>query len=39
MILKPVINLPNIQTYGSTITEWSKILKDAVDAKAAKTLI
>ena len=37
--LNPVINLPNVQTIGFTKTAWIKILNDAIDAKAAKTLI
>jgi hypothetical protein len=35
----PVINLAKVHTIGFTYAEIIKILKDAMDAKAAKTLI
>ena len=37
--LKPVKNLPNVQTIGFTYVAIIKILNDAVEAKAAKTLM
>ena len=37
--LNPVINLPAVQITGLTKTAWIKILSEAIEAKAAKTLI
>ena len=38
-MLIPVKNLAKLQTIGLTNIAWIKILKEAVDAKAAKTLM
>ena len=39
IMLKPVKNLAKVQIIGSTKTTWTKELKEAMEAKAANTLI
>tara|TARA_B100000482_G_scaffold52355_1_gene35192 strand:+ start:397 stop:591 length:195 start_codon:yes stop_codon:yes gene_type:complete len=39
IILNPVKNLAKVHTTGSTNTTWTNELSDAIEAKAANTLM